>query len=127
VQYFTEATRSLRRPKLSLDIKFNSGSAELQDDVRGDLDVVGAALSDERLKAKKFILVGHTDHQGDADSNQKLSESRARSARQYLIDNYQIDPSQVQSQGRGESEPVMQGTDSTAMWHNRRVELELVP
>lgn len=54
IQYFTEATRSLHRPKLALDINFESGSSDLRDDVRGDLDVVGAALSDERLRDKRL-------------------------------------------------------------------------
>lgn len=126
VQYFTEATRSLHRPKLNLDINFNSGSAELMDDVRGDLDVVGQALSDERLSDKNFRLVGHTDHQGDSDYNQALSESRARAARAYLIEKYQIDPARLDSMGLGESNPMMDGIDSQAMRRNRRVELELI-
>lgn len=127
IQYFTEATRSLHRPKLALDIKFESGSSDLKDDVRGDLDVVGSALSDDRLSDKRFMLVGHTDHVGDADYNQALSETRAQSARQYLIDKYGIDPNRIQFKGLGESDPMMKGQDSAAMGRNRRVELELIP
>ncbi len=127
IQYFTEATRSLHRPKLALDIKFESGSSDLKDDVRGDLDVVGTALSDDRLSDKRFMLVGHTDHVGDADYNQALSETRAQSARQYLIDKYGIDPNRIQFKGLGESQPMMEGSDSTSMRRNRRVELELIP
>ena len=127
VQYFSEATRSLHRPKLALDINFESGSSDLRDDVRGDLDVVGAALSDERLRDKRFMLVGHTDHLGDAAYNQTLSELRAESARQYLIDTYQIAPERIQFKGLGESQPMMKGQDAAAMKRNRRVELELVP
>ncbi|MBW2389276.1 MAG: OmpA family protein [Deltaproteobacteria bacterium] len=126
VQYFTEATRSLHRPKLNLDINFESGSADLMDEVRGDLDVVGQALSDERLAGKHFRLVGHTDSQGDEDYNQSLSESRARAARQYLMENYQIDPARLDSMGLGESKPMMDGSDAGAMRRNRRVELELI-
>jgi outer membrane protein OmpA-like peptidoglycan-associated protein len=126
VQYFTEATRSLHRPKLNLDINFESGSADLQDEVRGDLDVVGQALSDERLDDKQFRLVGHTDHLGDNEYNQALSENRARAAREYLVEKYQIDPARLESMGLGESKPMMDGTDPQAMRRNRRVELELV-
>jgi outer membrane protein OmpA-like peptidoglycan-associated protein len=126
VQYFTEATRSLRRPKLDLDIKFESGSADLRDEVRGDLDVVGAALTDERLRDKRFALVGHTDHQGDTDFNQTLSETRAQSARRYLIDHYAIEPERIEFKGLGESRPLVEGSNENAMEKNRRVELELV-
>lgn len=127
IQYFTEATRSLHRPKLALDIKFESGSSNLRDDVRSDLDVVGSALSDERLSEKRFMLVGHTDHVGDADYNQVLSKARAQSARQYLIGKYGLDPDRIQFMGLGESSPMMDGRDSRAMERNRRVELELIP
>jgi outer membrane protein OmpA-like peptidoglycan-associated protein len=126
VQYFTEATRSLHRPKLNLDINFESGSADLMDGVRGDLDIVGQALSDDRLGDKQFRLVGHTDNRGDEDFNQSLSEQRAQAARQYLVEKYQIDPSRLDSMGLGESKPMMNGSDANAMHRNRRVELELV-
>lgn len=126
VQYFTEATRSLHRPKLELEINFETGSADLRDDVRGDLDVVGQALSDDRLLDKRFKLVGHTDFRGDESYNMALSEQRAESARRYLIEKYQIDPDRIAPVGMGESKPMMLGTDEAAMRRNRRVELELI-
>jgi outer membrane protein OmpA-like peptidoglycan-associated protein len=126
VQYFTEATRSVHRPKLELEINFQTGSSELAGDVRNDLDVVGQALADERLAEKRFKLIGHTDHRGDEDYNMKLSESRAESARQYLIEKYEIDPDRIDPVGMGESSPMMSGTDANTMRRNRRVELELV-
>lgn len=94
--------------------------------MRGDLDVVGAALSDERLEGKRFRLIGHTDHRGDEKYNMELSRSRAEAARVYLMENYQIDPDRIAPVGMGETEPMMQGTDANAMRRNRRVELELV-
>jgi outer membrane protein OmpA-like peptidoglycan-associated protein len=127
IRYFNEATRSLHRPKLSLDIKFESGRSDLLDGVRGDLDVVGEALSDVQLRDKVFVLVGHTDQQGDADYNMALSETRAQSARQYLIDKYDINPERIHFKGLGESKPMVEGHDAASMRRNRRVELELVP
>ena len=127
VRYFTEATRSLHRPKLELEINFDTGSANLAADVRSDLDVVGAALSDDRLSDKRFKLVGHTDHRGEESYNMQLSESRAQSARQYLVEKYEIDPSRLDTVGMGESKPMMDGQDANSMRRNRRVELELVP
>ncbi len=126
VQYFTEATRSLHRPKLALDIKFETDSADLLDDARADLDVVGRALADDRLADKKFRLVGHTDHRGDDGYNQELSENRAQVARDYLMKTYGIDEARLDSMGLGESVPMLPGTDEDAMRRNRRVELELV-
>jgi len=126
VQYFTEATRSLHRPKLSLEINFETDSAVLLDDARADLDVVGQALADERLGDKKFRLVGHTDHRGEESYNQALSENRAEVAREYLVERYGIAAERLDSLGLGESVPMMSGTDERAMRRNRRVELELM-
>ncbi len=126
VQYFTEATRSLHRPKLALDIKFETDSTNLLDDARSDLDVVGRALTDERLTDKRFRLVGHTDHRGGDTYNQELSEQRAQVARDYLVQKYGIDPVRLDSMGLGERAPMMTGNDERAMDRNRRVELELV-
>lgn len=126
VQYFTEATRSLHRPKLALDIRFETNSAELLDDARSDLDVVGRALADDRLDDKQFRLVGHTDHRGDDTYNLSLSEQRARAAREYLMQNHGISEERLDALGLGESEPMIPGTDERALSRNRRVELELV-
>ena len=86
----------------------------------------GEALADERLADKRFKLVGHTDYRGDETYNMELSKSRAESARQYLMEKYQIDPERIAPIGMGESQPMMQGNDANAMRRNRRVELELV-
>lgn len=126
VQYFTEATRSLHRPKLALEINFETGSADLLDEAKGDLDAVGQALADDRLSDKQFRLVGHTDYRGDDTYNMELSMSRAAAARQYLVENYQIAPERLDSLGLGESKPMMPGDDERALRRNRRVELELI-
>lgn len=127
IQYFTEATRSIHRPKLALDINFESNSAALRKDARADLDVVGSALADERLSEKRFMLIGHTDHRGDDAYNMVLSELRAEAARNYLLEQYEIAPDRLEPTGRGESEPMLEGRDTPAMTRNRRVELELIP
>lgn len=126
VRYFSEAPRSLRRPKLELEINFETGSAELLDDARAELDVFGAALTNPALNGRHFALAGHTDHQGDEAYNQRLSESRAAAARSYLVENFDIAPSRIDIQGYGETRPLMEGDDPNSLWRNRRVELELV-
>jgi outer membrane protein OmpA-like peptidoglycan-associated protein len=127
IQYFTQAVRSIHRPKLALDIKFEFDSAGLREDARADLDVVGSALADERLSERRFMLIGHTDHQGDDDYNMTLSKSRAEAARNYLVEQYEIDPDRLEPTGMGESEPIAEGRDAQAMMRNRRVELKLIP
>jgi outer membrane protein OmpA-like peptidoglycan-associated protein len=49
---------------------------------------------------------GHTDSSGSESFNQKLSEDRAKSEREYLLENFpKLDPSFLRSAGYGESQP----------------------
>jgi OOP family OmpA-OmpF porin len=55
----------------------------------------------------EFVLVtGHTDRIGSEAYNQKLSERRANAVRKYLA-THGIDGARIKSQGKGESEPVV--------------------
>jgi len=51
-------------------------------------------------------IEGHTDKEGTAVYNLKLSQRRAKAVRQYLIDNFQIAPERLTAQGYGESRPL---------------------
>jgi OmpA-OmpF porin, OOP family len=67
---------------------------------------------------------GHTDAQGEASYNQRLSERRAASVRQYLVDSG-IDAGRLKSAGFGESRPLAAGSSLEAHARNRRVELNI--
>jgi len=92
-------------PALSVNlyVNFAYNSADLTSDARITLDRLGYALIDERLKAFSFMIEGHTDAKGSADYNQKLSERRAESVRQYLIAQFAIDAKRVNARGFGKS------------------------
>ena len=127
VRYFTERSRTIRRPKLDLNIKFEFASATLTDDARRDLDEVGKALQDPALRGNHFLLGGHTDDVGDDGYNQELSEKRAQAARQYVTQKYGVEGSRLGVEAFGESQPLIPSTDDSARAANRRVVLELVP
>jgi len=71
-----------------------------------------------------LLIVGHTDNVGSDDYNQRLSERRSMSAARFLVSEG-VDGARVQTQGRGETEPV-QGNDTDAgRAANRRVEVAI--
>jgi len=71
-----------------------------------------------------LLIVGHTDDVGSDDYNQRLSERRSMSAARFLVSEG-VDGARVQTQGRGETEPV-QGNDTDAgRAANRRVEVAI--
>lgn len=76
--------------------------------IREDSRVVLDRLADKLIKYKriKMKIRSHTDSRGPAEYNMPLSEKRAKSSFEYLV-NKGIDPSRIQFQGYGDTEPVI--------------------
>lgn len=66
-------------------------------------------------------VTGHTDDVGSEEDNLILSQNRARSFRQALIDNYGIDPNRITTHGLGESEPSHDNATEEGRYANRRI------
>src|SRR5262245_24770739 len=91
-------------PQKDMRIQFEFGSANLTAGARAVLNELGAALQSDQLAADQFSLVGHTDAVGSEGANLKLSEARAASVKEYLIDQFHIDPARLEASGVGESD-----------------------
>lgn len=66
-------------------------------------------------------IIGHTDSRGTDAHNQALSERRAASVKQYMLD-HGVDGSRMVTHGVGESRPVDTNATPEGMYNNRRVE-----
>jgi OmpA-OmpF porin, OOP family len=86
-----------------MQILFGYNSAELTDTAQDQLKPVGEALASQKLQNLGFVVEGHTDAIGGYDCNKNLSEERAASVKQFLVDMYHIDPSRIQIIGKGKS------------------------
>jgi outer membrane protein OmpA-like peptidoglycan-associated protein len=102
------------------EILFDVGLSSLQMGSTAILDELGQLL--EEHTDFNLSIVGHTDADGASESNQKLSEDRARSVKEYLTDNYAIKGSRLQTEGRGASVPVDTNDTEEGKQNNRRVE-----
>ncbi|MEA1052385.1 OmpA family protein [Lamprobacter modestohalophilus] len=71
----------------------------------------------------RFYVVGHTDAVGSFDYNQSLSEARAQTVIEALVDRYGIARERLQGHGVGPLVPVFSNADEAARDRNRRVEL----
>ena len=69
-------------------------------------------------------IVGHTDNIGSDRSNQALSEGRCKEVRQAMIDRG-IAPGRIQTEGRGERDPIVPNDSDEHRQMNRRVEIVL--
>lgn len=119
-------TRSIQRPKLDVHVRFAFDSSALTPEGEQNLDVVGKALAHSELSDDRFVLGGHTDDLGERTYNEQLSLERARAARDYLVERWQVAPERIEIRGYGEERPLEPGETEEARSLNRRVELELL-
>ena len=83
-------------------------------------------LAQDQLKRADYIeIVGHTDDVGDDDYNQELSEQRAQSVYDYLVETG-LDANKVVVVGMGEKMPITTNTTDEGRSFNRRVEILLL-
>jgi outer membrane protein OmpA-like peptidoglycan-associated protein len=76
---------------------------------------------------KTYLSIeGHTDSSGSESYNQTLSERRARSVQQYLV-NQSIMSERLSVTGYGEMRPVASNETAAGKAKNRRVEVQIVP
>src|ERR1700687_1042188 len=78
-----DAIKQMISQKNLAPVNFKSGSAELLVDSHAALDKV--AETAKKYPNLKLRVEGHTDSQGDDESNLKLSQRRAESVRAYLV------------------------------------------
>ncbi len=84
------------------------------------LDTLVATL--KALPEIKLVEVqGHTDERGSNSYNQDLSNRRAASVKRYLV-NGGIEENRLESQGYGETQPLIRKSNEAAWAENRRVE-----
>jgi len=69
-----------------------------------------------------ILLGGHADERGSREYNIRLSERRAESIKEYLLENG-IDPVRIAVYGYGEDYPFMKGHDEQSWSYNRRVDI----
>ncbi|MBU1221148.1 OmpA family protein [Myxococcota bacterium] len=84
------------------------------------LDAIVATLKAHPM-ILKIEIQGHTDDRGPAAYNLKLSDDRANSVRQYLID-HGIAASRLTAKGYGKARPLEKKFTEEARAKNRRVE-----
>lgn len=101
-------------------ILFDSGLANIQPQSYGIIRQISQVLLQE--KAMRLNIIGHTDSDGADQANMTLSKKRAEAVKNALINIYNISADRLQTEGKGESEPVGDNNTSDGKAKNRRVE-----
>ena len=104
-------------------ILFDTGKSTIKAQSEKVLSDIVAILKE--YPNAKFTIEGHTDSVGSETLNQKLSEERASSVMNYLIENG-IASMRLTHKGYGESKPIDSNKTAAGRANNRRVEINLV-
>jgi outer membrane protein OmpA-like peptidoglycan-associated protein len=76
----------------------------------------------ENPQITKLRIAGHTDNTGKSDANKTLSQGRAESVQNWLVNIQSMDKSRLDPMGYGDTRPVAKNDTAANKEQNRRVE-----
>ncbi len=112
---------AVEKPQIDLEINFDYDSADISKTSLPNVQALGRALADPRLKDSTFVVAGHTDAAGSDSYNQELSERRADSIKRYLVEKFAIPAGNLVTVGYGKTKPKDPNAPLDAV--NRRVQV----
>jgi len=105
---------------VSHGILFDVNSDRIKAESYGSLKEIAGVLSENA--AVKVQIVGHTDSDGDDAANLDLSKRRAAAVKNALVTEFKIDGGRLETDGKGESQPIDKNDTPAGKANNRRVE-----
>jgi outer membrane protein OmpA-like peptidoglycan-associated protein len=101
-------------------ILFDVNSDKIKPESFGVLKEISTVLNEN--PDVKVKIVGHTDADGKDADNLDLSKRRAEAVKSILTSEFKIDGSRLETDGKGESQPVDKNDSPAGKANNRRVE-----
>lgn len=105
---------------VSYGIYFDSGKDVVKPESFGALNDIAKVLTEN--PDVKIKIVGHTDSDGDDNSNLDLSKRRAANVKNALVKDFGIDAGRIETDGAGENQPITTNDNPENKAKNRRVE-----
>jgi len=106
-------------------LTFDSGASQIRPQSFDLLAKVEKAI--DVFPRSELIIEGHTDSHGGDDLNQKLSQERAESVQQYMINAMRIPTYRLIATGYGETRPVASNETESGRSRNRRIDIVIRP
>ncbi len=114
---------------LSDNILFEFDKYHVRAAAKPTLEKVNQVLT--HFKDARVLIHGHTDSKGTDEYNIELSQKRAAAVKYYFVNNFQAEPTRIQTQGLGKSQPIAPNTNPDGSDNpqgrekNRRVEFTI--
>ena len=109
------------RPKTDVEVNFALDSALIDDRAKTGLSQIGGVLSREEFKGRTIFINGHSDAFGGPEYNLALSQRRAEAIKQYLVNEFNLDPGRIIAVGFGREQ--LKYPNSPYASGNRRVQI----
>ena len=91
------------------DQLFSFDSADFQPSATGELEKLVTLM--KRLPKATFTIAGYTDSIGTFEYNLELSQRRADSVKQFLVQTFGMDPNRIKTRGLGTANPITRGRE----------------
>lgn len=105
------------------NIFFETNSFELKEESNAELQTMLELM--QKNPTLRIEISGHTDNVGKDDYNMTLSENRAKSVRQWLIDKG-INTQRIVAKGYGKTKPIADNSTEEGRQQNRRTEFKII-
>ena len=105
------------------NIEFNVNKSTLTSKGQATVNKLGTILKE--YTSVNIEIAGHTDSDGSAEYNQKLSQSRVDTVKRKLIADT-INASRLTAKGYGETQPLVPNNSKANKQRNRRVEINIL-
>lgn len=123
VHYYLRPIHRVRHVLLLKHVYFDTDKTDILPISNSDLNILYTFLT-ENPKIR-VLITGHTDSQGSEAHNQVLSEGRAASVKAAMVE-LGIDASRLETNGKGESEPIDTNDTEAGRQNNRRVQITVL-
>jgi OOP family OmpA-OmpF porin len=108
---------------IALNMEFDTAKSVVKKKYHDNIKKVADFM--QQYPDTNVVIEGHTDNVDvfhNPANNIKLSQDRADSVRQYLIDNFSIDASRISAVGHGANRPIADNDTEEGRQKNRRIE-----
>jgi outer membrane protein OmpA-like peptidoglycan-associated protein len=102
------------------ELLFAVGSDQVQASAYDTLAKIAELIN---LHDREVLISGHSDSDGDAADNQRLSERRAEVVKQIFVYDFGLAPDRLSTEGLGEARPIASNATPQGRRANRRVEV----
>ena len=122
-QYFGKPIEEVTQKIILENIHFDYNKATLLPESQTTLDLLASKLI--TYAKAKIKITGHTDNVGEEETNLKLSQARAKSVFDYLIQKG-VQANRLSFEGMGETQALKSNDTKAGRALNRRVEIERI-